>query len=317
MLEQLNNKIREVKTSLRRKDKVKGSLEKIIGSISVEKIRLKSLKAILDKEHLDVKKLEGLSVAALFHAVKGSKSAQLEKEKQEYLAAKLKYDECCEAVKQLEIEEKNLYLELKELKKIDEDYKSLLKEKEEYLTNSGAPQSKDLMNFSEQLADLESDVKELTEAVDAAEAVKLSIDDVLSNLRRANSSAAWDTFTDSFYVEHAKYSSIDSAKQAINKVQQNIRHLQIELQDVNQTMPEVNIHIDITGFEQFADRFFDNWISDWTVKSKIGNSIDRAQKSQDAILRLLNELHSSLAVKHAELKKIKEARDQVLESIGH
>lgn len=50
------------------------------------------LALILSEEKKDVDKLEQLSVANLFATILGTKDDKLKKERQEYLAAKLKYD---------------------------------------------------------------------------------------------------------------------------------------------------------------------------------------------------------------------------------
>ena len=49
-------------------------------------------------------KLEGLSLTGLFYSVLGTKRERLDKEREEYLAAKLKYDESQEAAKDLQAE---------------------------------------------------------------------------------------------------------------------------------------------------------------------------------------------------------------------
>ena len=52
----------------------------------------KKLEKILKKEENDVTKLEKLSLTGLFATILGNKEQKIKKERQEFLAAKLKYD---------------------------------------------------------------------------------------------------------------------------------------------------------------------------------------------------------------------------------
>ena len=94
MIEFLNERLTEVRGNIRYKQKLEKDLLQIRESLTAERVKYGKLKKQVYKEGRDVKKLEGLSLPGLFLSILGSKEAQLEKERQEYLAAKLKYDEC-------------------------------------------------------------------------------------------------------------------------------------------------------------------------------------------------------------------------------
>ncbi|MBC8235736.1 hypothetical protein H8E77_39820 [bacterium] len=98
MLEELNKQLVEAKENLRMRRKLQDTFVRTEQSLSQEKSRLKNLETHLQKEGSDVKKLEGMSLTGLFYTILGSKDKQLEKERQEYLAAKLKCDECQDSV---------------------------------------------------------------------------------------------------------------------------------------------------------------------------------------------------------------------------
>jgi len=67
---------------------------------------LKQLEVVVQKEERDVEELENLSWQSLFHRVLGNKHEQLEKERQEYLMAFLKYERCDNEIATLEYEQK-------------------------------------------------------------------------------------------------------------------------------------------------------------------------------------------------------------------
>jgi len=66
-----------------------------------EEAREKQFARTLAKERADVKRLEGLSIDALFERVFGNMETRLAKEKGEYVAAKLKHEDSLEAIAEL------------------------------------------------------------------------------------------------------------------------------------------------------------------------------------------------------------------------
>ena len=72
-------------------DKVKARLVK-------EQKQLTNLSATLEKEHLDVLKIEHLTQKGIFHRILGDQKQQYEIEKQEYLMATMAYNEAVKTV---------------------------------------------------------------------------------------------------------------------------------------------------------------------------------------------------------------------------
>ena len=102
MIESLDKRLTEVREKIRYKQKLEKDLLQIKESLAAEREKCANLEKQLLKEGRDVKKLESLSLTELFLTILGSKEAQLEKERQEYLAAKLRYDECRSEIDPLE-----------------------------------------------------------------------------------------------------------------------------------------------------------------------------------------------------------------------
>lgn len=104
MLEELTQDIMSAKEELRRKRDLESSLGGARRSLRRQREKLWELKARLSAERADVEALEELSLRGLFHTILGNKGEQVKKERQEVLAAKLRYDECKEAITALEAE---------------------------------------------------------------------------------------------------------------------------------------------------------------------------------------------------------------------
>ena len=108
-------------------------LTQVQSSLRQSETKRSQLKDRLASEKADVDKLESLSLTGMFYSVLGTKAEHLDREKQEYLAAKLKYDESVEAVNDLQAERTRLQQELESFKSIEQDYSRLIKEKERLL----------------------------------------------------------------------------------------------------------------------------------------------------------------------------------------
>src|SRR5262245_38999709 len=103
-IQELTTRLVQIKEQLGIRNKVRKDLESVRTSLESERARLRSLTETLRQESRDVERLEGLSLEGLFYQILGSKEHQLDKERQEQLAAKLKHDQCSHAVAALEQE---------------------------------------------------------------------------------------------------------------------------------------------------------------------------------------------------------------------
>lgn len=133
MFGEFNEQLTIIKSKKRKRRKLVADLQEIENELSTLKSKLVDLEAILVKEGEDVKKLEGYSLIGLFHTILGSKEQQIEKERQEYLIAKLKYDECKEAISTLMTEQAGVKQELEQLADVEQQYKLIIAEKEKVI----------------------------------------------------------------------------------------------------------------------------------------------------------------------------------------
>lgn len=248
---------------------------------------VRSLKEAGLKEQADVEKLEGGSLKAFFYNVIGKMDEKLTKEREEAYAAAVKYDA---AVKELEKVEEDLEKNEKELETFDgceAEYEELLAKKKDILKDSGHWAMEKIFEFERRITYLNNQERELEEALEAgAEADKL-VEEVLDCLNSADSWATFDIFGGGFISDAVKYSQLDDAQNLIEELQGQLRRFKTELADVT-IDSELNVQID--GFLQFADYFFDNLFTDWAVMEKIRNSQLQVENTGDQIRRVLEKL---------------------------
>jgi hypothetical protein len=312
MLEELNRELVEVKEKLRTRQKLSDDLDRTQNMLGEQTSRFKKLEVTMQKEGADVEKLEGLSLTGLFHAVLGDKQTQLEKERQEYLAAKLKYDECKYSVSALERDMNDLKAWITGLGDLDSQYRAVVEKKEQLLSQGGDRAATKLIELSEALADTQSDIRELEEAIEAGKAVLAGLDDVVGSLRSAKNWGTFDMVGGGLIATAVKHSRIDRARELVHRVQQSLRAFQRELADVDS---RTDIEIDIGSFATFADYFFDGLIIDWVVQSRIGRSLDSAVQAAERVRGVVRQLKSNLKGAQAKHNVIEQQKRKLIEQV--
>ncbi len=310
MLSEINERLMEAKERVRSARKLEAMLREAQQSLPAEQNKCSTLRERLASEKSDVDKLEGLSLTGLFYNVLGTKEAHLKREKQEYLAAKLKYDESAQAVEETREEVQRLRDELAPFAHVDAEYDRLIKEKEKLLVGATDDKAEKLLALSEKLADLRSDRKELQEAIKAGEAASGSLQQVSSHLRSAANWGTWDILGGGMISTMAKHSKIDSAKQHAHYAQRQLRRFREELADAGQRL---KVSLEIGGFSKFADFFFDGLIADWVVQSKIQHTSSACSTAISSVTSAVNECRRRLAETERDIESVTKSRLEFIE----
>lgn len=292
MFTALNEQLIQIKEKLRRRERIQARLADLERSLAQEDVRLEQLEARLKREEGDVKSLEGLSLSGLFYAVLGDKEERLDKERQEFLAARLQRDQSQYAVASMERELADLKAELAAFGDLDGEYQTLLARKEKLLLDAGDERARQLIDLTDRRAALRSDVKEVQEAIDAGTSLLAELDGVIDALKSASGWGTWDMLGGGLLADLAKHSRIDEARARVHTAQEQLRRFQRELADVQSNE---SFLIDISSFDTFADFFFDGLIVDWIVQSKIQTSLERTSQVRQRVASILNSLQGRLS----------------------
>lgn len=310
MLEGLSARLTKILEQKRLKKKLEQDLLTVEKEFQEKSARLEALFTKLEKEKVDVEKLERVSLTALFYSVLGSREQQLEKERQELLSAQLVYQQTKHQVDFLEQERDYLTQQLKTLKDVDSEYESLLSEKEQLLRQSNKPVASELVAFSEPIANLNSEVKEINEAITAGNDVISGLEQVIEALGSAAGWGTWDMLGGGLISTAVKHSRIDDAKWYINEVQAKMSQFKRELADVRKN---VELQLEVGGLETFADFFFDSLIVDWIVQSKIVDSLEQSKQAKNVIAQAVEELENQKKNAQEKIDDLQEKRAQLIE----
>lgn len=312
MFEYINEELIAAKEKVWRKEKFEGMIRHTEEALEKEVNRKIELEKALKDEDKDVKKLESLSITNIFYSILGSKEQQLDKERQEFLAAKLKYDECCHSVLMLEKDLESYKVSFNNLLDAEAEYEAVLKKKEGFILGLNNENSKKLLEIMDKIPSIEAQKKELQEAIAAGDGARNELQFVVDSLESADGWGTWDILGGGLLATAAKHSEIDKAKEYAQNTKIALMKFQNELADVDLAM---DIDINIGSFETFADYFFDGLISDWIVQSKISDSLKSVCNVVYNVEDIIKSLRAKLTTVENELSSIKENMKSLIEEV--
>jgi uncharacterized protein (DUF1810 family) len=312
MFVEITNEIVKAKEKVKNCEKLQSTLKNTKESLYKETLKLEELKEQLNREALDVKKLEGLTITSLFHSILRDKDDQLDKERQELLLAKLKYDECNNSVNSLKELIAKYESALHDYDNCENQYENLIVEKKRLIFGMNDKTKLNLINITEELANIKSNIKELKEAIAAGKAVENELEYVVSSLESAENWGTWDMLGGGIFATASKHSKIDEANDHAFIAQNLIRKFQTELKDVN---IGADLSLNVGSFNTFADYFFDGLISDWVVQSQIQETLQNVIEVSNSVQLVINRLTSTLYSMNEKAKVKREELNSFIESV--
>ena len=312
MFEELNKEMEELKQGinrLRKSDYMLQSLNDQLRELESNKIKLE---VELDREELDVENLNKKNLTTIFYSVLGSREKQLEKERQEVLAARLKLEDNLKQIEDLKFQIAKLRQERKQYQNNEVLYNQLYQKKYDRLKSGGNPYYQKIMELEEGTRNCKASLKEIKEAVTAGNRVMDQIKNAESSLNSAEGWGTWDVLGGGFLTDMMKHSHIDDAREAVSKIQSLLNSFRTELADVT---IHADIQIQIEGFAKFADFFFDGLISDWIIQSRINDSLESVQRVKAEVSSVLSKLEQMEAGVNTELNRLNRELSELIETV--
>lgn len=311
MFTDLNQELVEVKDNLRKKAKYQEHIDRLNTYLVDEKRKKNKWESLLEKEEEDVARLEGFTLTSVFYSMTGKKLEKLDQEQKEVLAAKLKYTEAIETIKDVERELAEFQALLAPVANAPIRYEKIIREKERLIQDSNSVWSVKLFNLANREADLQSNLNEYNEAIGAGDSAIQALERALSSLGSAKGWSTYDMFGGGLVSTAMKHSRLDDAKKHIHQAQNKLRVFQDELLDIKHHFDST---IEVGGMLTFADYFFDGLIVDWMVHGKITQSYDQTSQIIGRVSRLLGSLRGQRDQMEEELLSVREEKKNLLES---
>lgn len=294
-------------------ERVRIRLEQIIRKIRLEEAGLRDLEKELKKEHQDVIRLEKLSVKGMFHDFLGDKKKQLEIERQEYLDAVLRFNECIKFIELLEFEKGVLEEKLKKEPALKNRLKELRKKREAEIMRSGSDLGRQILGIEKEIDQYLAVIREIREALIIGEKIMELLTNIVKQLGVTNQ---WG-YHDNMYVSynpHADQNNVDAALRIAYKVKQLLLQYEDELNDIYGKR-RFKLAATMNTIIHFTDNIRVNLISDWVIQEKIQNTFHSVMGFRDQIQRVNDALKVELNNTEKGIKYLEEKKQKLLEDI--
>lgn len=302
-------RLRELQEKKQRKahlDAIRSELAKQQRELSDKTI---SLKGAMVNEQADVDRLERGGLVSMFYELLGSKEKKLEKERQEAYAARMKYEAALREQTEVEHRLSRAVEEYRRVRDCEQEYSALLNALLEEVRAAGDSRSEEIVGIEQEIGQHNEVIREISEALAAANEASSAANTVLQHLEDAESWATWDILGGGLISDIAKHSALDSAQDAVNVLQSKLRSFKTELVDVNM---EANVQISVEGFLSFADFFFDGFFMDYAVMDHIEKAIAEVRVTKEQIKGVMDTLRMMQKQREAEVHRLRERIEQLV-----
>lgn len=233
---------------------------------------LPQLELELQTEQADVTNLENGGIVSMFYSAIGRQEEKLDKERQEAHAAQVKYQDALQTCQTLYRELEGIRSQLNDLGDCAQKYQAALREKQEALKNGTDPISKQYQQLHQKAMRHRTLQKELQEALTAGTHVLEQITGIEDSLKSASNWGIADMLGGGFITDMAKYSRLDEAQKQIQNLNRLLLIYSKELRDLD---VELNLSANIGPDMQFADFFFDGFLTDAIAFDRINRLRDQ------------------------------------------
>ncbi|MFJ7735529.1 hypothetical protein ACIQ2D_04210 [Lysinibacillus sp. NPDC097287] len=271
--------------------------------------------AVLNKIRQKLDKLEGFSFMNLIRTWTGQQD-ELRAEKIDKAAVlELKINEAKKINQDLlkDLEQVTQKLTPINHSQLKEELTRLKAKKKEYLQLHNPAKAHKLEHLVDEEILTKQLMKEINEADEAGEVALSALGKAAASLHSAGSYSTWDTFFGGgLLATHLKHDSLDKSESYLHNAQIALQRFQNELLDV-QNMSTESLHVETDGFVKFADYFFDDIFSAWSVHSKISTAREQVSRVQDDVHNTLRRLHEKQNKAKEYLVELKQEQTVLLE----
>ncbi|MEG0472488.1 MAG: hypothetical protein RR588_09150 [Solibacillus sp.] len=246
----------------------------------------------------ELQKLGKTSIVNLFREWSGKKDELIEQRLDVVAVSELKFIEAQLTHEDLQDDLVDLVHKLNAVNEVyvEQELQKLERKRELWLMKYAPHVAEKLTKLLEDELLLKQLVIEIHEAMDAGKHALHALTDAASSLNSASSYSTWDTFFGGGFIATAlKHDKLDESNSKIHNAQISLQRFHNELLDVQQ-MKHDTLNIDTDGFVKFADYFFDDIFSAWSIHSKISTSMNQISRVKDDVNNTLQQLQMKLDV---------------------
>ncbi|KRF13804.1 hypothetical protein ASG90_13305 [Nocardioides sp. Soil797] len=267
-------------------------------------------RAQLADERADVAKLESFSATRIMAAMKGDRSQRLDREKAEQQAAEYAVAAAEARLAQIGAERDHVVRRRTSLGDVGAAWESALTAKEAWLATVDPGTGRRAVDLSTQIGRHQAALKELAEAQQAHGQAVGQLQAAAAFLGSARSWSTYDAWFDGgFFGDLAKHQKMDEASARMRAADVALRQLATELADV--AIAPVG-GLGVTDLTKTFDIWFDNVFSDFAVRNRIIESINRVGATLHALGDIGQQIAGKRTTAEQEIDRCRNEREAIL-----
>jgi len=311
-MSQIQKEIQETIERLASLKKIRQRYDEAVKELKVVQASLDKLHEVMVDELEDLSEIESGGLKPFFYKVLGSKEKQIEKERQEYLAASLKFNEHQKSVEVLQYEVELLHKKLGDTVPLENELRTLKARRENEILKSHPTLAQQLLELANNMDKLYAYKKELNDVDVVGKKCIQSLNDMIHHLKQAKQWGNWDMMGGKSRIAgYNKHSAIDRAKNISVLVKHELINLNKELADVGKEKSHFQLNMD--NFASFTDIFFDNLISDWVIQQKIVNASNNTLGVRDRVVLIVNSIENESKKADKTIEELQSRRNEILQ----
>ncbi len=282
----------------------------IVAEVEAAERDVASQRRVLTVQTGELQALEGISPTRIWHALRGTRATELERERAEQQAQEYAVARAEARLATLREERTRLERALQDLGDVRARRAVALEAKEAWIVASGAGPAAELAEVATALGTARAAAKEVHEALVAADLALQALSGAQSSLGSAGSWSTYDTFFGGgLLTDMMKYDRVDTAERQMRSADEALRRLSRELADVG--MDGVG-GVEVTEMTRLFDVWFDNIFSDWSVRNRISEAGGRVARAQGPVIEVRRVLVARAGELDAEIGRLEARRHELL-----
>ncbi|MEK4171298.1 hypothetical protein MHI22_06955 [Lysinibacillus sp. FSL L8-0312] len=195
---------------------------------------------------------------------------------------------------------------------LQQELQQIYAKKKKYLQLHDVAQAKKLEHLAHEEMVTKQLITEIQEAEEAGEVALTKLGQAAASLHSASGYSSWDTFFGGGLIAtHLKHDALDQSENYLHRAQIALQRFHNELLDVHE-MSTKSLHVETDGFVKFADYFFDDIFSAWSVHSKISTAREQVSRVQDDVHNTIWRLQDKQNKANNYLQAIEKEKEAIV-----
>lgn len=269
-------------------------------------------RAALEKEARDVDRLQGPGLGSLVASLRGSRVEELHRERAEEATARDRARTALARLQVLEARAEEVDRRLGALGDTAVAREEAVTAHADTLRATGSPVAPELEAVCVELASVLGQAADLERARAAGLRAAASLEGARRQLASAGSWSTYDTFAGGgMLASSAKHHHAEEASRGIAAAQHDLVEFASALQDPG-AVALLRADLGIGGLTRGLDVWFDNLVTDWSVRSRLNDAADRVDAALVTVRDALGTTSQRLAGLHERAADLRARRDELV-----